>query len=251
MIRLQLVVSICLLTLYIYGAPFKNYSGLIHVPSAYTIGDKKVEFTTSCDLYKPSGENRNVELDLDTRFTFGIETFEFSFSVLTYEIYTGSFKMKFFDENVDGIEPTIAWGIKDINVSSNITSTGNDSPYSFPQNNSFFIVASKKIYFELLILTVHIGIGDRGFRADTPKLKYFSGIFFGIDIPLTFISANLHDSSFIFEFDGKHINTGIKFNFPKYTFGITFSSLDRIQQDTISYGRGEGFRAGVGISIRQ
>lgn len=229
------------------ASPFKDYSGLIHVPSAYVIGHKVLEFTGSVDAYQDV--YKNVKQDIDVRVSLGIERIELGFVFLTDKLYSGSFKLTFIDENEEGWLPAVAWGIRAINGDARITSTGTDSPYTSDQNNALFIVGTKKLNLETTTVTINLGIGSAGFKAETPILKNLEGLFFGFDLPLTFLNTSFHNVSILTEFDGKHINMGIRWNHKIFTLGFTASSIDRLRTENVTYGEAEGFRIGMGLTV--
>jgi len=228
--------SICL------SAPFKSYTGLIHVPSAYVLGDQNLELVSSADLYQ---KYESSFVEMDGRITLGFERIELGLSILTENLYTLNFKLNFLTEDKNGFLPAMAWGVRDISTESRITSTGTDNPYNSEQNNSIFFVISKEfIPFDFLSFRVHLGMGANGFRADTPLFSEFGGIFAGFDIPFA------KYFTFMAEFDGKHVNSGLKAAIQGMTIGVAVSSIDRLKNPTVTYGIAEGFRIGLGVSLR-
>lgn len=230
---------------YCEAAPFKSYTGVIHVPSAFVIGDRVLEMGVFGDVYKNSMNVTSVELD--GRITMGFERFEIGITVLTESLYTLNFKLNFLSEDKNGWLPALGWGVRDITTESRITSTGTDNPYKSDQNNSIFLVASKTVNIpDIMSFVIHLGIGANGFRADTPLLGEFGGAFAGLEIPFA------KYFTFLAEMDGKHVNTGIKVAYYGMTFGLTVSSLDRLRggQGSTSYGVAEGLRYGAGIMMR-
>lgn len=232
------------------GAPFiKGMTGIINAPTADVVPHLGVELGGSAITYKGSGlESGKTKFDWDARLTAGLlDRFELGVTVLTEKLYSGNFKLKFLDESGDYI-PSAAWGIRDIQSRTDITSTGNNNPYTSDQNNSIYFVTSKNFDIQGIKFALHLGWGTNSFKADTPLLKKFGGVFGGLKFPIPL--DMLKELSFLGEMDGKRVNAGFEYVLPYgVRIGAAVSGIERLKGSETTHGDGEGLTIGGGITI--
>ena len=245
----------------VFGAPFvRSHTGLINAPTADVVPHLGLELAGSVITYKGAGiESNKSKIDWDARLTAGLlDRFELGVTALTEKLYTGNFKLKVFDDSGElgisdgtgGATPAVAWGVRDITGRTDITSTGTNNPYNSDQNNSLYVVASKKFNVQGIKFGITLGWGTNSFKADTPLLKKFGGLFGGLNFPMP-VNV-IKELSLLIEMDGKHVNAGLEYGlpFPGIKVGVAAMSLDRLKtSDATTVGEGEGLSFGGGIII--
>lgn len=232
---MMFVFILLVLPVYTIAAPFiRSHTGLINAPTADVVGHLGVEVAGSGAVYKDASST--YQFEWDARFTAGLlDRFELGVTALTEKLYTGSFKLKFLDDSGElsildgtgGAIPAIAWGIRDIHGRTDITSTGTDSFYTSDQNNSIYFVATKKFSLLGVKFNTSLGWGTNGFKADSPLLRKFGGIFAGTEVILPIPIPG--QTSFLGEIDGKHLNTGLKYTISGISIGVAVSSIESVK----------------------
>jgi hypothetical protein len=202
--RYKLIFYLCITAVLLpdisVAAPFFRETGVINIPSAYTVP----QGIFSAGINTAIHEQRREELAL--RVDFGIfNLLELGFITLKNEdkdYLLGNIKLMLSRES--GSLPGLSVGIDNFGEKVDNSLTG--------YRRSIYGVVSKKFNLPLVhIINGHIGIGNNRYVSDESIGKYLHGVFLGLnkDLYLSFLESYL---ILMCEVDGKDINAGVKYS---------------------------------------
>ncbi|MFH1613342.1 MAG: hypothetical protein ABIB46_06460 [bacterium] len=248
---LQFFLVIFLSTNFLYSAPF-NKGGLIDIPTANILEHTFVnvyygmQFWTGQGDWSNSFDKTRNEIDLGVRFGL-FDRAEIGISILTKTEACLNLNAKLLQEKE--MYPSISIGIQNISSNSDISSYGIVQPksiyayhtiYPHSQNNSLFIVFSKKL-IDMYNTQIHIGKGSGRFIGESTISSKFYGFFGGIQMdPFPNLCLKI-------EVNGRDMNIGLEYSLeeiylPKnfrfvndFTVGIACNMFeDLIRKETLA-----------------
>ena len=235
--RFSLLVAI-MIPLFVF-AEFNRTTSFIDTPVGFLSPQNqlRIGLNGSFSIGTSNQENHPIDFDyLNISYTF-LPTLEVAFTAYTMKNYVIAAKYLVYSDSPSGLDISI--GVDDITYTGNVSSVGGndsiggwDDDLSYPdhpaENLSLYAVLTKRTPQNIVL---NIGLGRGRFIGYGPRSQWFHLPFLENPNLLIGFFGSLYQSigpvSYGFEFDGRDLNIGVKYQMDPFTLGFAFTKVEQ------------------------